>query len=479
MANSKDTHACTLDKIISLCKRRGFVYQSSEIYGGQAGAWDYGPLGVELKRNIQNAWWKYMTQMHDDVVGLDGAIFMHHTTWEASGHVGHFSDPMIDCCECKARFRADQLIEDFCSAHNEKTEKPVDTMSHDEMKAFIDGKINCPTCGKHSWTDVREFNLMFKTHLGPVANDASLVYLRPETCQSIFVDFKNIVQSNRMKVPFGVAQYGKSFRNEITPRRFTFRMREFEQMEIEYFVRPEDADRAFKSWVDCRYAWYKKLGIKEDKLRLRQHEPDELAHYAKGCYDVEYFFPWGWGELEGIANRSDFDLTRHSEYSGKSLSYFDPDTNEHIMPWVIEPSGGVDRATFAFIADAYDEDTAISAKGQEEVRVVLHLHPRLAPVQVAVLPLLKNKPQLVEKAKELEAKLRRHFLVDYDERGQIGKRYRRYDEIGTPCCLTVDFDTLEDDTVTVRDRDTMQQERIKIADLRQYLNDKLCMDMDF
>ena len=447
----KQTQEDLFDKIVSLCKRRGFVYPGSDIYGGLANCWDYGPLGAQMKKNVKDIWWRTNVQERDDMVGIDAAIFMHPRTWEASGHVQAFSDPLVDCRKCNQRFRADELTPD----------------------------AECPAGGTHDLTEVRQFNLMFETQMGVVKNETSRVFLRPETAQGIFVNFANVQTSTRRKLPFGIAQIGKSFRNEITPRRFTFRMREFEQMEIEYFVRPEDADRAFKSWVDCRYAWYKKLGIKEDKLRLRQHEPDELAHYAKGCYDVEYFFPWGWGELEGIANRSDFDLTRHSEYSGKSLSYFDPDTNEHIMPWVIEPSGGVDRATFAFIADAYDEDTAISAKGQEEVRVVLRLHPRLAPVQVAVLPLLKNKPQLVEKAKELEAKLRRHFLVDYDERGQIGKRYRRYDEIGTPCCLTVDFDTLEDDTVTVRDRDTMQQERIKIADLRQYLNDKLCMDMDF
>ena len=438
------------DKIVSLCKRRGFVYPGSDIYGGLANCWDYGPLGSQLKKNVKDIWWRSNVQEREDMVGIDAAILMHPRTWEASGHLENFTDPLVDCRKCKQRFRADELTPDAV----------------------------CPEGGAHELTEVRQFNLMFQTQMGVVQNETSHVFLRPETAQGIFVNFANVQTSTRRKLPFGIAQIGKSFRNEITPRRFTFRTREFEQMEIEYFVRPEEADTAFKSWVESRYAWYKKLGIKPDKLRLRQHEPDEQAHYAKGCFDVEYLFPWGWGELEGIANRSDFDLKRHSEYSGKNLSYFDPDTNEHVIPWVIEPSGGVDRATFAFLVDAYDEDTAVSAKGQEEKRVVLHLHPRLAPVQVAVLPLLKNKPQLVEKAKELEGKLRRHFLVDYDDRGQIGKRYRRYDEIGTPCCLTVDFDTLEDESVTVRDRDSMQQERIKIADLRAYLDEKLLMNSE-
>lgn len=437
------------DKVVALCKRRGFVYPGSDIYGGLANCWDYGPLGSQLKKNVKDMWWRNIVQERDDIVGIDAAIFMHPRTWEASGHLQKFSDPLVDCRKCNQRFRADELSED----------------------------AECPAGGKHELTEIRDFNLMFETQMGVVKNETSRVFLRPETAQGIFVNFANVQTSTRKKLPFGIAQIGKSFRNEITPRRFTFRTREFEQMEIEYFVKPEQADEAFKSWVDTRFNWYKKLGIKEANLRLRQHEQDELAHYAKGCFDVEYLFPWGWGELEGIANRTDFDLRRHSEYSGKNLSFFDPDTNEHVMPWVIEPSGGVDRATFAFLVDAYDEDTAVSAKGKEEVRVVLHLHPRLAPVQVAVLPLLRNKPQLIEKAKELEKSLRKHYLVDYDDRGQIGKRYRRYDEIGTPFCLTIDFDTLEDDSVTVRDRDTMEQERIKIADLRRYLDEKLLMDM--
>lgn len=478
MANSKDTHACTLDKIISLCKRRGFVYQSSEIYGGQAGAWDYGPLGVELKRNIQNAWWKYMTQMHDDVVGLDGAIFMHHTTWEASGHVGHFSDPMIDCCECKARFRADQLIEDFCSAHNEKTEKPVDTMSHDEMKAFIDGKINCPTCGKHSWTDVREFNLMFKTHLGPVANDASLVYLRPETCQSIFVDFKNIVQSNRMKVPFGVAQYGKSFRNEIIFKNFIFRTCEFEQMEMEYFCKPGTEDETFDYWRKERWNFYLKYGIPEKQLKWHHH--DKLAHYAKDAYDITYNFPIGFEEIEGIHSRTDFDLSQHMKYSKKDMSYMDQeDGNKKYIPYVVETSAGLNRNFLMFLCESYEEENVSTEEGKEDYRTVLHLDPRLAPVTVAVLPLMK-KDGLAEKAKEIQHFLKEDFVTDYDVSGTVGKRYRRQDEIGTPFCVTVDYDTINEkkddgsvnpnyNTVTVRYRDSMKQERVSLDNLHAFL----------
>lgn len=435
------------DKLVSLCKRRGFVYPGSDIYGGLANCWDYGPLGSQLKKNVKDLWWRSVVQERNDVVGLDAAIFMHPRTWQASGHAEAFSDPLVDCKKCKQRFRADDLAPDAV----------------------------CEAGGKHELTEVRQFNLMFETQMGVIQDETARVYLRPETAQGIFVNFANVQTTTRKKLPFGIAQIGKSFRNEITPRRFIFRMREFEQMEIEYFVRPEEADEAFKSWVDTRHNWYLRYGINPEKLRLRAHDQDELAHYAKGCFDVEYLFPWGWAELEGIANRTDFDLKRHSEYSGKNLSYFDPDTNEHLVPWVIEPSGGVDRATFAFLADAYHEDTAMSAKGVEETRVVMRLHPRLAPVQVAVLPLLKNKPDLVQKAQALEAQLRGRYLVDYDDRGQIGKRYRRYDEIGTPVCLTVDFDTLEDDTVTVRDRDTMQQERIAIGELRTYLDAKLQM----
>ena len=469
----------TMDKIVALCKNRGFVYAGSEIYGGLANTWDYGPLGVELKNNIKRAWWKKFVQESKYNVGLDAAILMNPQTWVASGHLAGFSDPLMDCRECHERFRADKLIEDYCAENGVSLSKPIDAFSQAEMKQFVeDNNIPCPSCGKHNFTDIRQFNLMFKTFQGVTEDAKNTVYLRPETAQGIFVNFKNVQRTSRKKIPFGIGQIGKSFRNEITPGNFTFRTREFEQMEIEYFVRPEDSDRAYREWVKTRHNWYLELGLNPEKLRLREHEKDELAHYAKGCTDMEYFFPWGWGELEGVANRTNYDLSRHSEYSGKNLSYFDPDTEEHVVPYVIEPSGGVDRATFAFLVDAYCEDTAVSAKGKEETRVVLRLDPRLAPIQVAVLPLLKNKPELVAKAKEIERKLRRHYLVDFDERGQIGKRYRRYDEIGTPICLTVDFETIEEGnelfgTVTVRDRDTMEQERVAIDDLRIYLDEKL------
>jgi len=435
------------DKIVSLCKRRGFVYPGSEIYGGLANCWDYGPLGSQFKKNVKDLWWRTVVQERDDMVGLDAAILMHPRTWVASGHAEAFSDPLVDCRKCKQRYRADDL----------------------------EPGAPCPQGGSHDLTEVRQFNLMFETQMGVVQDETSRVWLRPETAQGIFVNFKNVQTTSRKKLPFGIAQIGKSFRNEITPRRFTFRTREFEQMEVEYFVHPEQAEKAFEEWVQARHSWYLDHGIRPENLRLRPHDPDELAHYARGCYDIEYLFPWGWSELEGIANRTDFDLRRHAEYSGKDLDYFDPDTNEHVVPWVIEPSGGVDRAALAFLVDSYREDTAVSAKGQEETRVVLRLHPRLAPVQVAVLPLLKNKPELVGMARKIQQDLRRHYLTDYDDRGQIGKRYRRQDEAGTPLCLTVDFTTLDDETVTVRDRDSMQQERIGLASLRAYLDEKLQM----
>lgn len=433
------------EKIVSLCKRRGFVYPGSEIYGGLANCWDYGPLGSQFKKNVKDLWWRTVVQERDDMVGLDAAILMHPRTWVASGHAEAFSDPLVDCRKCKQRYRADDL----------------------------EPGAQCPQGGAHDLTEVRHFNLMFETQMGVVQDETSRVWLRPETAQGIFVNFKNVQTTSRKKLPFGIAQIGKSFRNEITPRRFTFRTREFEQMEVEYFVHPEQAEKAFEEWVQARHSWYLDHGIRPENLRLRPHDPDELAHYARGCYDIEYLFPWGWSELEGIANRTDFDLRRHAEYSGKELDYFDPDTNEHVVPWVIEPSGGVDRAALAFLVDSYREDTAVSAKGQEETRVVLRLHPRLAPVQVAVLPLLKNKPELVGMARNIQQDLRRHYLTDYDDRGQIGKRYRRQDEAGTPLCLTVDFTTLDDETVTVRDRDSMQQERVGLGALRVYLDEKL------
>lgn len=455
MQNNRE---CTLEKIVSLCKRRGFVYQSSEIYGGQAGAWDYGPLGIELKRNIQNAWWKEMTQLHDDVVGLDSSIFMHHTTWEASGHVAHFSDPMIDCTECKARFRADTLIEDFCESHNVTSQKPVDTMSHAEMKAFIEENgINCPTCGKHKYTDVREFNLMFKTHLGPVQSDTSIVYLRPETCQGIFVDFKNVVQSSRMKVPFGIAQVGKSFRNEIIFKNFIFRTCEFEQMEMEYFCKPGTEDQTFDFWRKERWNFYKKYGIAENHLNWHHH--DKLAHYAKDAYDIQYKFPIGFEEIEGIHSRTDFDLSQHAKYSGKDMSYIDQeDGNNRYIPYVIETSAGLNRNFLMFLCEAYEEEK-VSEDGKEDYRTVLHLHPKIAPVTVAVLPIMK-KDGLSEIAKDIQKELKENFVTDFDVSGTIGKRYRRQDEIGTPFCVTVDYQTKDDETVTIRFRDSMEQTRV-------------------
>src|SRR5574344_274030 len=468
MADQKNEHACTLDKIISLCKRRGFVYQSSEIYGGQAGAWDYGPLGVDFKRNIQNAWWKEMTQLHDDVVGLDAAIFMHHKTWEASGHVAHFSDPMIDCTECKARFRADQLIEDFCRVHNVTPDKPVDTMTHEEMKQFIlDHKIACSNCGKMNYTDVREFNLMFKTHLGPVESDTSLIYLRPETCQGIFVNFKNIVQSNRMKIPFGVAQVGKSFRNEIIFKNFIFRTCEFEQMEMEYFCKPGTDVDTFEYWRQQRWNFYKKYGIAEKNLHWKHH--DKLAHYAKDAYDIQYNYPIGFEEIEGVHNRTDFDLTQHTKFSGKDMSYIDQDDgNKTYVPYVIETSAGLNRNFLMFLCESYEEQN-VGTDGKEDFRTVLHLDPRLAPITVAVLPLMK-KDGLAEKAKEIQNILKEDFVTDYDQSGTVGKRYRREDEIGTPFCVTVDYDTLDKasdkfDTVTIRFRDSMEQVRVPVSEL--------------
>ncbi|GMU56593.1 MAG: glycine--tRNA ligase [Candidatus Xenobia bacterium] len=441
----KNVREDLMERIVSLCRRRGFIYPGSEIYGGLANCWDYGPLGSQLKKNVKDLWWRTVVQERDDMVGLDAAILMHPRTWEASGHVGNFSDPLVDCKKCKQRFRADQMEE----------------------------AAKCPEGGQHEFTEVRQFNLMFQTQMGVVQDETSSVYLRPETAQGIFVNFKNVQTSSRKKLPFGIAQIGKSFRNEITPRRFTFRTREFEQMEIEYFVRPEEADASFKDWVDQRHRWYLDYGIKADNLRLRAHGADELAHYAKGCFDIEYMFPWGWSELEGIANRTDFDLSQHMKFSGKDLKYFDEETKEHVTPWVIEPSGGVDRAVLAFLVDSYDEDETVTAKGEKDTRVVLRLHPQLAPVQVAVLPLQKNKPELVELSQKLYKSLRLHFLADWDGTGQIGKRYRRYDEVGCPFCVTVDFDSLEDKAVTVRDRDSMAQERIPLDQIFDYLRKKV------
>ena len=429
--------ATTMDKIVSLAKRRGFIFQSSEIYGGLNSCWDYGPLGVELKNNVKRAWWRKVVQERDDMVGQDASILMHPRVWEASGHVAGFTDPLVDCKSCKQRFRADHLEGD-----------------------------KCPACGGEL-TEARQFNLMFKTFMGPVEDSAAVVFLRPETAQGIFVNFNNVLTSTRMKLPFGIAQIGKSFRNEITPGNFTFRTREFEQMEIEYFVKPGTDEAIHQEWLKQRFEWYISLGITKERLRLREHAKDELAHYAKGCYDIEYFFPMGWSELEGIANRTDFDLKRHMEYSGANLEYFDQESNEHFVPFVIEPSAGADRGALAFLLDAYHEEP-----DKDETRVVLKFHKALAPYKAAILPLSKKEP-LVSMAKGIEKELRKHWMVDYDESKSIGRRYRRQDEIGTPYCITVDFQSLEDQAVTVRDRDTMEQERIPVAELTKYLWDKL------
>lgn len=420
-----------MDRIVNLAKRRGLVFQSSEIYGGLNSCWDYGPIGVELRRNVKEAWWREMVWSRGDIVGLDCSILMHPRVWEASGHVAGFTDPLVDCKKCKSRFRAD---------HPDVLEKHAES---------CDGEL----------TDARQFNLMFKTFMGPVEESANAVFLRPETAQGMFVNFANVLDTQRRKLPFGIAQQGKSFRNEITPGNFLFRTREFEQMEMEYFVRPGEEGEWYEYWKKERFDWYVRLGIKPENLRLREHEADELAHYAKGCADVEYQFPFGWSELEGIASRTDYDLKKHSEWSGKDLSYHDAETRERFVPYVIEPAAGADRATLAFLVDAYDEDEV-----DGEVRAVLRLHPRLAPVKVAVLPLLRKNGQ-PEKAQEIFAQLRPHLVAQYDQAGSIGRRYRRQDEIGTPFAVTIDHQTLEDDTVTLRDRDKTSQERIHQTDL--------------
>jgi glycyl-tRNA synthetase len=421
----------TMEKIVNLCKRRGLVFPTSDIYGGLASTWDYGPLGVELKRNVKEAWWRDTVQSRADVLGLDSAILQHPRTWEASGHLQNFTDPLVDCKSCKQRFRADH----------------------------VDGD-RCPECGGEL-TGARQFNLMFKTFMGPVEDTASTVYLRPETAQGIFANFGNVLDTQRVKLPFGVAQIGKSFRNEITPGNFIFRTREFEQMEMEFFVRPEPAEEQkwFEYWVNARFQWYVKYGIKPDHLHLRPHSPEELAHYSRGTTDVEYLYPFGWGELEGIARRGSFDLDQHAQHSGKDLSYFDEETKSRFRPWVIEPAAGVDRAMLAFMLDAYDEDVI-----EGEARIVLRLDSRLAPIKVAVYPLLRKAGQ-PEKAQNVRELLQRYFTVAYDQAGSIGRRYRRTDEIGTPFGVTIDHQTMEDDTVTLRDRDSTEQVRIPIAKL--------------
>ena len=457
MENSKKS----METIVALAKGRGFVYPGSEIYGGLANSWDYGPLGVELKNNIKKAWWKKFVQESPYNVGLDSAILMNPETWVASGHLGGFSDPLMDCKNCKTRHRADKLIEDYV-AENGLSDNPA-AMSDAEMMDYIrEHKIACPHCDSTDFTDIRKFNLMFKTFQGVTEDSTSTLYLRPETAQGIFVNFKNIARTTRKKVPFGVAQIGKSFRNEITPGNFIFRIREFEQMELEFFCKPGTDLEWFDYWRSYCRKWLLDLGIDEDSLRLRDHDKDELCFYSKATTDFEFMFPFGWGELWGVADRTDYDLTQHSEHSGQPMEYFDPETNEKYIPYVIEPSLGADRVLLAFLCNAYDEET--DEKG--DTRVVMHFHPALAPFKAAVLPLSKK---LAPQATEVFAELSKYFSVDYDDAGSIGKRYRREDEIGTPICITYDFDSLEDNCVTVRDRDTMEQKRIPIAELKEYI----------
>lgn len=455
----------TMDKLVALCKARGFIFAGSEIYGGLANTWDYGPLGVELKNNIKRAWWQKFVQESPYNVGLDSAILMNPQTWVASGHLGNFSDPLLDCRECRARYRADHLIEEFAVAHGEQLH--VEGLNNAELKSIIDEKgIVCPKCGAKNFTDIRQFNLMFKTFQGVTEDSKAEIYLRPETAQGIFVNFKNVLRTSRKKMPFGIGQIGKSFRNEITPGNFVFRTREFEQMELEFFCKPGEDLKWFEYWRSFCKNWLLSIGMKEDYLRLRDHDAEELSHYSNATTDVEYEFPFGWGELWGIADRTDFDLKAHQAVSGEDLSYLDAETNERYVPFCIEPSVGVERLLLALLVDAYAEEEI--APG--DVRSVLHLHPSIAPVKVAVLPLSKK---LGEQAHALYDQLRRQFVADYDEAGSIGKRYRRQDETGTPYCVTFDFQSLEDEAVTVRDRDSMEQVRLPITQLVEYLKAKV------
>ena len=468
----------TMEKIVALCKSRGFVFPGSEIYGGLANSWDYGPLGVEMKNNVKRAWWKKFVQENPYNVGLDAAILMNPEVWVASGHVSTFNDPLIDCKSCKMRHRADKLVESYVQEHG--LDVNVEAMTQEDLVQFIrDNQVPCPGCGKSDFTDIRKFNLMFKTHQGVTEDTANEVYLWPETAQGIFVNFPAIQRTTRRKLPFGVCQVGKAFRNEITPGNFTFRTREFEQMECEFFCKPGTDLEWFSYWKDYCENWLLSLGIKKEHLRLRDHEPAELAFYSRATTDIEYAFPFtDWGELWGIADRTNYDLSRHQEASGKSLEYFDSETNEHYIPYVIEPSLGCDRVALAFLCEAYDEEHLTDSKGKEDVRTVLHLHPALAPYKCAVLPLSKK---LGEKAMEIRNELSKYFMVDYDDTGSIGKRYRREDEIGTPYCITVDFDTVGDEAkgiaadncVTIRDRDTMEQVRMPISELKSYIESKI------
>ncbi len=461
MENSKKT----MDKIVALCKTRGFIFPGSEIYGGLANSWDYGPLGVEFKNNVKKAWWKRFVQESRYNVGLDSAIIMNPEAWVASGHVGGFSDPLMDCKQCKARHRADKLIEDY-AFQNGTNENPAG-WSFEEMAAFIKEKdIACPLCGGKQFTDIKKFNLMFKTFIGVTEDSSSTVYLRPETAQGIFVNFNSVQRSTRRKLPFGVCQIGKSFRNEITPGNFTFRTREFEQMELEFFCKPGTDLEWFNYWKNFCHQWLLDLGMKDENLRLRDHDPDELCFYSKATTHFEFLFPFGWGELWGVADRTDYDLGQHQNHSGKDCTYFDQETGEHYIPYVVEPSLGADRVTLAFLVDAYDEEEI----GEGDVRTVLHLHPALAPIKVGVLPLSKK---LSEKALELYDELAKEFTVEFDETGSIGKRYRRQDEIGTPFCVTYDFETENDGCVTVRDRDSMEQVRIPLSEVKAYVTERL------
>ena len=455
-----------MEKIVALAKARGFMYAGSEIYGGLANTWDYGPLGVELKNNVKRAWWNSFISHNPYNVGMDSAILMNPEVWVATGHVGNFDDPLMDCKACKSRFRADKLIEDYLFNNHQEPESPIDGWTNEQMEQFIEDKnICCPTCGKHDFTQIRQFNLMFKTFQGVTEDAKSVVYLRPETAQGIFVNFKNVQRTSRKKIPFGIGQIGKSFRNEITPGNFTFRTREFEQMELEFFCKPGTDLEWYAYWKEFCMNWLFDLGLSKDHLRLRDHSPEELAFYSRGTSDIEYTFPFGWGELWGIADRTDYDLTRHQEHSGADMSYFDQVTNEKYVPYCIEPSLGADRVTLAFLCEAYDEEELEGG----DVRTVLRFSPKLAPVKLAVLPLSKK---LGEKAEEIYALLSSKYAAQYDDTGSIGKRYRRQDEIGTPYCITVDFDTLEDGSVTLRHRDSMEQERMSMEELLNYLSDQ-------
>ncbi len=465
----------TMDQIVNLCKGRGFIFAGSEIYGGLANTWDYGPLGVELKNNVKKAWWKKFVQENPYNVGLDAAILMNPQTWVASGHLAGFSDPLMDCRECHERFRADKLIEDWCQGNGVELEHSVDAMSQAEMKAFIDEhNICCPTCGKHNWTDIRQFNLMFKTFQGVTEDAKNTVYLRPETAQGIFTNFVNVQRTTRRKLPFGIAQIGKSFRNEITPGNFIFRVREFEQMELEFFCEPDTDLEWFQYWRNFCHQWLLSIGLKDENLRLRDHEPEELSFYSKATTDFEFLFPFGWGELWGVADRTNYDLTQHQNTSGKDLTYYDQEKNEHYIPYVVEPSLGVERCVLSVLCDAYDEEVVDAEKN--DVRAVLRLHPALAPFKAAVLPLSKK---LSEPARKIMEELSADFMVDFDEAGSIGKRYRRQDEIGTPFCITVDFQTVGSDTeeadhcVTVRERDSMEQVRIPVSELKSWLAERV------